>query len=117
MLAGLQNAAWTIQHFIGKVIYSMDLVYAYVDCSLIAIAPVEFHQQHLTPLFQHLQFYRVKVNSVKCVFASFLLEFLKQAIEYDGIHSLFIKVKAIQDLLPLTSVCQFCHSLGLINFY
>ena len=110
----LRNAASTFQHFMDEVVRDLDFVYNYID---VAGALPEELIFHLRLLFEGFRQYQVRINPGKCVFGASSLVFLNHTISPEGISPLPEKVKALQDLQPLTSLRQLRHFLGLLNYY
>ena len=114
---GLCNTAQTFQRFMDQVIHGLDFIYCYIDNLMVASSSSEDHKQHLQQLFTQLSDYGLLINSGKCEFGKFELDFLGHRISKTGIRPLEEKVQVVLDFPLPQSTKKLREFLGLVNFY
>jgi hypothetical protein len=114
---GLKNAGATFQRAMSYAFHDIKhIVQPYLDDLPAHSMRRVDHPTHLRAIFVHCRFYRIRLNPHKCVFcveSSRLLGFiiLRQGIQVDP-----IKVEAILNLPPHSTLCQLQSLQGKANF-
>ncbi|CAA0811126.1 Unknown protein, partial [Striga hermonthica] len=103
---GLKDAGATYQRLVNKMFANMigHTMEVYVDNMLIKSVHASDHITHLQDMFNILRSYSMVLNPKKCTFGVESGKFLGYMVSQRGIEANPAKIKAIQDLIPPTSV-------------
>ena len=96
MAFGLQNAGFSFQRMMDRVIRVLAFVFCYLDDLRVASRSPEEHITHLRILFQRLQQFGLVINLEKCTFHVNEIEFLAHSVSACGALPLSSKVEAVQ---------------------
>jgi hypothetical protein len=114
---GLKNAGATFQRAMSYAFHDIKhIVQPYLDDLSAHSLRRADHPNHLRAIFVRCRFYRIRLNPHKCVFcveSSHLLGFI---VSRHGIRVDPIKVEAILNLPPPSSLCQLQSLQGKANF-
>jgi hypothetical protein len=114
---GLKNAGATFQHAMSYTFHDIKhIVQPYLDDLPAHSMHRVDHPTHLRAIFVHCRFYRIRLNPHKCVFCIESGRLLGFIVSHQGIWVDPIKVEAILNLLPLSTLCQLQILQGKANF-
>jgi hypothetical protein len=118
---GLVNAGAAWSRFIDGVMvglrWNICVVYADDILCFSRSKSVESHIEHLDQVFGRLQKYGITVKGSKLQLGAKELPFLGQIITQDGYKPNPLKIKAIVDLEPPTTVAQLRRVMGMFAHY
>ena len=124
MSFGLCGAAQTFQRFIDIVLRDLRdeqgkrlKTFGYLDDILLSSPDEQTHEKHLKILFNRLNEYGLKINTLKCNFFQTKLKFLGHMVSPDGIYPLKDQVEAIKGYSKPSTLKELRRYLGMINFY
>ncbi|CAA0842106.1 Unknown protein, partial [Striga hermonthica] len=103
---GLKNAGATYQRLVNKTFANLigHTMEVYVDDMFVKSVHTSDHITHLQDMFNILRSYSMVLNPKKCTFGVESGKFLGYMVSQRGIEANPVKIKAIQDLTPPTSV-------------
>jgi hypothetical protein len=114
---GLNNVGATFQRAMSYAFHDIKhIVQPYLDnLSAHSLRRIN-HPNHLRAIFVHCRFYRIRLNPHKCVFCVESGRLLSFIVSRHGIRVDPIKVEAILNLPPPSSLCQLQSLQGKANF-
>ncbi|CAA0820110.1 Unknown protein, partial [Striga hermonthica] len=106
MTFGLKNAGATYQRLVNKMVARLigRTVEVYADDMLVKSEQASHHIAHLSEVFDILREYSMVLNPKKCTFGVGSGKFLGYMVSHRGIEANPIKIQAILDLAPPTSI-------------
>jgi hypothetical protein len=114
---GLKNAGVTFQRAMSYAFHDIKhIVQPYLDDFPVHSIHRVDHPMHLRAIFVHFRFYRIRLNPHKCVFCIESGRLLSFIVSRHGIRVDPIKVEAILNLPPPSSLCQLQSLQGKANF-
>lgn len=116
---GLKNAPAIFQRMIDDVLKKLigKICYVYIDDIIIYSKTEEDHLRDIETVFLKLHEAGLKVNLEKTHFLDTSVEFLGYLVTSDGILPNPDKVKAIQNIIPPTTLKELKSFLGLTSYY
>jgi hypothetical protein len=113
----LKNVGATFQHAMSYAFHDIKhIVQPYLDdLPTHSLRRVD-HPNHLRAIFVRCRFYRIRLNPHKCVFCVESVRLLGFIVSCHGIRVDPIKVEAILNLPPPSSLCQLQSLQGKANF-
>jgi hypothetical protein len=114
---GLKNAGATFQRAMSYAFHDIKhIVQPYLDDLSAHSLRRADHPNHLRAIFVRCRFYRIRLNPHKCVFCVESGRLLGFIVSRHGIQVDPIKVEAILNLPPPSSLCQLQSLQGKANF-
>jgi cleavage and polyadenylation specificity factor subunit 1 len=114
---GMRNSMASFQRLMDEVTRGLNFVYVYVDDILVFSKSEEEHFEHLTKLFERLQYYGLILNKDKCKFFVSEIIFLGLHVDCNGIRPRDERVQAIRDFYRPRNRKEVKRYLGMLNFY
>jgi hypothetical protein len=117
---GLRNAPATFQRVMDAELQQADCTdcaVAYIDDVLIWSENLEDHAKHLQKVFSCFEQCGLRIHPEKSVFASACVEFLGHNLSAGGVSPNQVKVQAIREMKPPTSVEGLRSVLGFFGYY
>lgn len=116
---GLHSAPATFQRLVDRVIGSDLEPYCFVYLNDIIILGKDFdhHLEVLKEVFCRLREANLKLNPDKCQFGRKSLRYLGHLVTADGIQTDPVKISAIQQLIPPTTIKALRRFLGIVSWY
>lgn len=116
---GLKNAPAIFQRMIDDVLKELigKICYVYIDDIIIYSKTIEDHLKDVETIFSKLHEAGLKVNLEKTHFLNTSVEFLGFLVTSDGILPNPHKVRAIEAILPPSTLKELKSFLGLTSYY
>ncbi|KAK3509407.1 hypothetical protein QTP70_033974, partial [Hemibagrus guttatus] len=115
----LTNAPAVFQALINEVFQDLlgKGVIAYIDDILVYSTSMEEHVRQVWEVLVRLQQHHFYVKLEKCEFHRSVVTFLGYVISHQGVEMDMVKVRAVTEWPPPTTVRELQHFLGFANFY
>ena len=94
----------------------LDGCEAIMDDTIVYRKTEEEHDRHLNAILTRIEVSRLKLNKAKCHFKQKEVKYFGHTISADGVRSDLGKVKAVTEMLPITSVAELRTVCGMFNY-
>ena len=113
---GITSAPEIFMRKMMQTLEGLTGVFCYMDDILVFGKDKAHHDRNLKEALQRLQEAGLKLNPQKCVYSQSEVTFLGHIFSKDGVRPDPLKVKAITEMKPPTSVEQLRQFLGMIHY-
>ena len=114
---GLTHLSSAFQRVLSNIFSGLPYVVVYIDNIYVFSSSIQDHTLHLIEVLARLNFYRLRLNSLKCLFYTDKIEVLGFLVSTAGVSIQRDKLRDLEVIPPPTTGKQLQAFLGFTNFF